>query len=475
MSKVVREDIDNLNLTLTVSLEPKDYEEKFLAELKKYRKEGSLKGFRKGKAPFSVLKKMFGKPVLAEVVNKQLNEAIFDFLKEKEVEYLGQPIPVEDHEDQEFDPRNLETYSFKFDLGLEPAFEVEGLGDTYEKLEVKIDDDFVNSELERAAKTFGEREQVSDDIVSGDLLAFTAEELEKGKVKEGGLEKEFTVQVEDLEDKIKKQVLKKKAGDLFKADLFKLEKNLTEKQVLQYFLGLKEDEEYTGEKEFQLTITAVTRIKPAELNKELFDKYFGPDVVSTVEEAKESLQKEFGKYYNGQAEALLFRDFQKTLMEKNQMELPDAFLKRWLGFANEDVNEDTIEKDYPNFAENLKWTLIRSKLAKKYDIQVSEEEVKQELINKAQQMIQMYGNQIGAGMDMGGLLEGLVGNMAKDEKEVRAASDKVVDDKVYEYLEKDMTIQAKEVSMDDMKEILDQARKEAEEAKNAASADQEEE
>ena len=127
MPKVVREEIDNLNATVTITLEKSDYQPKFKSELNKYRQKAHMKGFRRGKTPLSVVKKMYGKAVLAEVINEQLQKELFEHLNEDKLDILGQPLPSEDQEQIEFDLKDMSDYVFKFDLGIAPEFEVEGL------------------------------------------------------------------------------------------------------------------------------------------------------------------------------------------------------------------------------------------------------------------------------------------------------------------------------------------------------------
>ena len=156
MPKVVREDIDNLNATLTITIDKGDYQSKFESELGKYRKQAHMKGFRRGKTPLSVVKKMYGKAVLGEVINDMLQKELFDYLNEKKIDILGQPIPSKDQEQVDIDPKDMSNYEFKFDLGIAPDFEIKGLDkkNTFQKYVVDPKKKMIDTELENSRKRF---------------------------------------------------------------------------------------------------------------------------------------------------------------------------------------------------------------------------------------------------------------------------------------------------------------------------------
>jgi trigger factor len=201
MSKVVREDIDNLNAVVTVTLEKSDYMPKFQAELNKYRKQGQMKGFRKGRTPLSVIKKMYGKSILAELINNQLQQELYGYLQQEDIKFLGQPLPAEGQDLIDFDLKNLEDFEFKFDLGLAPEFEVQGLEDNYEKLAVDVKDELVTEELEALQKRNGKQTPVEEAIEENDMLKIKAVEADK----EDGLETTFSILVSRTTESVQSQ------------------------------------------------------------------------------------------------------------------------------------------------------------------------------------------------------------------------------------------------------------------------------
>ena len=279
MATIAREDIDALNVALTVTVAKEDYLADFQKELKRYRKQASLKGFRKGNIPMSVVRKMFGRSILAEVVNKELQEEMSKFLydEEAEIDFLGQPIPSKDQEEFEFSVSNLDDYVFKFDLGLAPQFELHGLGneETLEKLVVEPAADKLDEELLNLRRRFGVSEEVEDAVAERDIITLKAVELDGEKPKEGGIDKEFTLFIENITDDAKEAFLGKKIGDSAVLDVFNLEANTTVDHVRKYLLGLAEDDDREVSEAFSLTIDKISRHTLAALDEDFYKQAFG--------------------------------------------------------------------------------------------------------------------------------------------------------------------------------------------------------
>ncbi len=458
MSKVVREDIDNLNAVLTVTVEKKDYEPKYLSELAKYRKQAQMKGFRPGKTPLSVIKKMYGKAVLGDVINEILQEQINKHLTEEKLEILGQPIPNETQDPIDFDLKTLDDYEFKFDLGLAPKFELQGIGtdNSFDFHKVTITDEMINDDLDAARQRTGKRINPEEDIQEKDFLKLEGTELEDGKPKEGGLVHEFSVLVERLTDEVKAEVLKKKLGDRFTGNIFELEKDAAESYVRKQLLGLEDDDDREVNSEFEFEVTEVSRIEPAELDQAFFDQYFGQDVVSSEEEAREKIKESVQKYYDNQADALLFRDFQEDLMEKNPLDFPKEFLKRWMLVANENATEEMVEDEYDSFENNLQWTLIRSKLVDKFDLKVEEDELREGFANQIRGYL---GSSPYATEDF---VHSMVDRSMGDEQSLRRMYDELLTDKLHDAIKGEMTIVEKAIDAEAFKQIAQEARDKAE-------------
>lgn len=454
MPKIVRADIDNLNTVVTLTLEKSDYEEQFDQELLKFRKQAAMKGFRKGKTPASMVRKMYGKGVLADIINNLLSKELYGYINDEKLEILGQPLPSADQPYVDFDTKELNDFVFKFDLGLSPQFEIQGLdaSATFERYQVEMSEEAAQKELDDYRKRLGERKEVTDQIQAGDFIKFAA------KAVEGDFQTEFGIMVDEIENQaFKDELFTKKIGDTILTNIYNWFDEPDAHYIRHHLLNLEhEDEDTQVGQEFELTITEATRQETAELNQEFFDKAFGPGVVSNEAEAQETLRKDATQFYDKQAGALLFRDFQDHLMEKNTLPLPEEFLLRWLKVSNEKVAPELIERDYPAFTKNLQWTLIRNKLGKQFEIQISEEEIVEAFKNRVRSYFGGYGNEE--------LINSTAQRLLDDEKQFNEMYEDLLVDRLHGEIEKVVTIHPKIVDREAFNKVLEEARASAQAA-----------
>ena len=369
MPTVVREDKDALNAVLTITIEKEDYELNFKKELNKLKDRGAIKGFRKGKTPLPFLKKMYGKGLLSEIVTDLLHKELTEVVKDQEINFMGQPIPTEGQAPTSFDYDNMSTYTFQFDLGVAPDFEVKGLdlGTEYDYYKVKIGDDKVNERLESARKHFGERVETTEPIEEDDMVNFSAVELDGDAPKADGWKTTFPILVNRIADGSVKDELKgKQKGDKISFNVFELEEKTSREFVKKYLLNFTQadiDEGTETGEMYEGTIESVTRQDLAELTQEFYDKVFGPGEVTNLEDANALIAKSLGGSHQGQADSLLYRELRTRLLDLNRdaMPLPDDFIKRWLKISHEQ-KADKLLSDYDNFADGMRWTLITNKL-----------------------------------------------------------------------------------------------------------------
>lgn len=446
--KVERQEIDQLNSTITILLEPGDYEPNFLDELKKYKSKVQMKGFRKGKTPMGVIKKMYGQSVLAEIVMDQINKGLTDFISEEKIDILGQPLPKEDQQQYDFDPNNLSDMEFRFDVGMAPEFDIQGVEDEFRLYDVSADDKTIEEELNVARRRFGKQEEVEDNIEEKDMLTISAWELEDGEKKEKGWETGFTVLVEMVGDeKVKKIILAGKAGLEFDFDIYNIEKDRDEAHVKKYFLNMDEEEEQEVGKLFRGKIDKVARIAPAELNGEFFTNYFGNEEVTTEEEAKNKIKEEIEKYYEHQSKLVMNREVMEHLMDKNNLSTPDTFLKKWLTSTNENTSAEEIEKDYESFQKNLQWTLIKNKFSDKYDVVVSPEHIRNNMRQKISSYMQGYP------MDDNQMNE-MIDRLLKDKEQVNKTYEEIQAMMIFDALEKDLNLKKEPIGIEEFKEVV---------------------
>ncbi len=445
--EITQTELGPLNVMLHVKVEKADYESDFNAQLRKQQAEGHFKGFRKGKAPMGFIKKMYGQQMLAQAVNTKMQEGIFDYLKKEEIDMLGDPLMAEDQENMDFLPSDLKDYTFNFEIGYAPKFEVEGVEKSvsYTKHKVDISDDMIDEEVAGAAKRFGEQEEISDGIQEGDRIALSVYELADGVSKEGGHESSFTVFSNDLSDSVKDDVMKLKQGDTFKFDIYDLETGRDEEFVKKYFLQV-EDASEIG-KDFEAVIDTVYRLKEADVNMDLYTKMFGEGNVADEAEARTKVKDQIAEHYDRQSTSLMYRHILESLVEKNKMELPSDFLMKWLKWTNEQNTEEELEKGFDAFLDNLRWTLIKQKLAKRFEVEVTPQDIRGYLRNQ----IMGY---LGAYATNEAFVEQMMEPILKDKQQVQNAYSEIEAERIFTNIHENITVDEKNVSIEEFKDLV---------------------
>lgn len=444
------ENKNELESTLSITLTKDDYKPLVEKELAKKSQSVQLKGFRKGKTPKRMIRNMYGQSILVDVVNKLLDEKMREALQENDLRIIGRPIPSEDQQAYAFNPNVDSDYIFKFDLGKYPEFEIKGLGEdvALEIYDVQIPDETVNEELDLSRRRHGKQEEQEDTIEAKDILTLEGKELLEGKVSDDNWETSFTIMVDTIRDEaLKNSLLEMKKGDHFEANIFELEKDKDEQYVRKYFLNMDEEEDKEVQPMFQFEILKVERLVPADLDQEFFDKQFGEGKVTTEEEAREALREDIKKFYDQQAEQILFRDIQEKMLELNDIALPDDFLKRFLVSENEETTAEEVENDYENISKSFQWTILRNKLVEEFDVKVEAEDVRNELRG---QVAQYMGGYAADEAFMNSMIERLM----QDEKQVNTAYENQLGSKLFLRLKNEFKQTPKSIGLEDFQETI---------------------
>jgi len=445
MPDIVRKDIDALNAELTVKIPRTEYEPKFNSELKDYQKKAQLKGFRKGKAPMSFIKRTYGQGLLIDMVNKQIQEEMGKYLDDEKLNILGQPIPSEDQAQFTFSIKDLEDFEFKFDLGLAPEFELKNVTDktSIPYYLINVTDEMAEEDLDKARRRMGKQENVDGDINEEDIIRVLVKELDGSDIKEGGLENDFSVVVKDLGDDYKKAVIGKGKGFELDLDIYAFEKDKDANHINKYLLGIEGDAPEGMGSQFRGTITEINRIALADLDEEFFKNYFQNDDIKDKKAALEELKKNIASFYEKESDTLLNVQLQSELRKLNDLSLPDEFLKRWLVSSSEENTVEKVEEGYEGFAKNLKWTLIQNKLAKSYEIEVSEEDIDNVFRGQVAQYLGAYANDE--------FIASMLTRLKGDREQVNKAAEQVVGQKIFEKLKETVKLKDSKVDMDDLR------------------------
>lgn len=442
--RIVRKDADALNTTIELTIEPVDYANEFETRLKKLKSQAQIKGFRKGMTPVPMLKKMYGKSVFSDIINETIQKELFDYLDNEKLNYLGQPLPDKDENTIiDLDINNLnKEYTFKFDLGLVKKIEITGVSetDTYNLYNVEIPENIVNDEILNIRKQYGKQQLIEDGITEDDMVKMEASELDGDTIKNDGFAASFSILVNLIPDTdLKSTFLSKKVGDILDVDVYKLEDKSRE-HIDKYMLRKAENIETSDM--FRAEITEVSRIIPAEMNQEFFDNLYN-EAVTDEESFRKAVHDDIKRHYDIQAQNFMNRDIMDAILENNQVELPVAFLKRYLKESNDNISVEQIDEEFDVFAKNMQWTLIKGQLVKDMEIQVSEHEIRGHFQQSVVSYLYKYGN-----LDSR-FIDSTVDRLMEDKDQVQKVYDELLADKLFNRI--DLTVQKNmvDISYDD--------------------------
>jgi len=429
---ITKKDIDPLNAVVTVNISKDDYSEKVDTILKDYRKNANIPGFRKGHVPLGMVKKQYGKAVLVDEVNKILQNELHKFLTEEKLDVLGNPLPKNEAE-IDWDAGD---FSFEFDLGLAPEFEVNLKGKAVTHYKIVADDEMINNQVKTIRKQYGKL--IAKDIVEkGDEVTGTFTSEEKG------IEKKATFETEIVKGKKQLSTLiGAKVGDtitLKTKGLFKDEHDN------QRYLGVDHDAAHGLDIEVALKIEEVNKREMADLNQELFDKIFGEGVVTSEKQLKEKIKEDAERQFEQQSDQKLLNDVVESLIENTKFDLPKEFLQRWIQQSGEEVlSEEAAKEEFEKSEKGLRYQLIEGKLRAEHKLQVTFEELK----DYSRDMIRMQMAQFGNMNPTDEELDGIVGRIMSNEEEVRRLSEQLNTNKMLQFYKENAKLKTKEVTYD---------------------------
>ncbi|HMQ06246.1 MAG TPA: trigger factor [Saprospiraceae bacterium] len=445
--QITKSNIDAATALLHVNIDVEDYKDQFLSALKKQASKSPVKGFRKGKTPPNLVKKMFGKSILFEVVMEKVNDEVNQYLTNEKMEILGQPMPTDDHPVYSFDPVNLTDMEFIFEIGYIPEYIIKGIDEEYDVYRVQISEKNVDEELENSRKRMGKIVESESEIQEFDRLILRAEELDGDQVKENGWATEFQILVSIISsEELKHQILGKKKGDSFDFNIHDLEKDRDEKYLRKHILKMEDNDETHVGDHFRAVIQSVLRLEPAPLDESFFKNYFKDQNITNEEAAREAIKKDLEAYYEGQCINIFGNHIAKKLKADNHFDLPEAFIKKYLKANLEENKEEKTETDYEQLFSNTRWDLMIKKLAGKFSIEVSEED----LIRSAFSEVTSY---FGYNADRE-LLQQMVKNLIQDknftERQQRKISEYKTLEKLYEIVDKKFI----DISLEDFNKLV---------------------
>jgi trigger factor len=447
---ITRENIDDLNAVLKFKIEKADYQDKVETVLKDYRKKATVKGFRPGMVPIGIIKKMYGRAVQIDEINKVVTENIQKYIADEKLEILGDPLPKAD-EQEKFDFETQQDFTFSFELGLTPSIELKlSKKNKVNQYEIIIDEKMRNDYLENYTRRYGELKKADQteekDVIKGKIEAI---DNDGNVIPEGPSVDDTSLGIDIIKDKkIKKEFIGKSISDFIDFDLKKAYPNDTE---IAGILHKKKEEVEKLEGNYRFTINDISRFYPAEPGKELFDRIFGEGVVNSEEEFMKKIEEEIAVNLKRESDFKLMMDIKSLAMEKTDFQLPEEFLKRWLLRVNEKSTEEQIEKEFESFRKDLKWQLIRNKVARDNDVKISEEELQKEAENITRYQFQQYG--------LSHATEEQIANYAKEtlkrEEDAKRIADKILEEKVLVLMKELVKLENKEVTVEEFNKLFE--------------------
>ena len=445
---ISRENIDELNAILKVDIRKADYEEKVEKVLRDYRKKANVKGFRPGMVPIGLIKKMYGKAVQLDEINKIVSESIHKYLADEKLEILGDPLPKSEENDLiNFDIQ--EDFIFSFDLGLAPHFELKmSKKNKVNQYELIVDEKMRNDYIGNCTRRFGEfrtaEKSAGKDVLKGDIKS-----SDDNNAADMLSADDTSLAIDIIKDeKIKKQFINKKPADIIDFDLRKAFPNDYE---IAGILKKQKDEVAGIEGRFRFTIKEISRFEPAEIGQELFNRVYGEGVVNSEEEFMNKIEEEIVKNLKRESDYKLMLDIKKLALARTNFSLPEDFLKKWLLKINEKTTAEQVDKDFESFKTDLRWQLIRNKVAKENEIKISEEELHAEADKITRYQFQQYGLFYATDEQ----IHNYSHEMLKREEDAKRIAEKILEEKAIEKMKELVKLENKKVSVDEFNKLFE--------------------
>lgn len=446
------QNIDKVSALLTVKLEKADYQEKVDKSLKNFRQKAQVPGFRKGMVPMSLVKKMYGKSVVAEEVNKLLSEAVYKYIQDNNINILGEPLPNEEKQ-AEIDFDTMEEFEFLFDIALAPDFKVEvDSKDKVDYYDIEVTDDMVDNQIKTYTQHNGKYETV-DVYQDNDMLKGTLTELsDGGSVKDNGIQVEAAVLNPSYmkNDEQKALFANVKVGDVLTINPFKAWDGSA--REIASLLKIEESAATEMKSDFSFKVEEITRFVPGELNQEIFDQVLGKDVVKTEEEFRAKVKELIANQYTADSDYKFLIDVRKLLSDKvGKLNFSDELLKRVMQLNNQDKDEKFVEENYDRSIEELTWHLIKEQLVKANDIKVEQDD----LVNMAKEATRAQFAQYGMLSIPEDILENYSKEMLKKKETVEGLINRAVEAKLASALKTQVTLEHKTISVQDFNKMFE--------------------
>ena len=440
--KIEQSELKDLTAVVTLTIEPADYQEEVAKQLKEVRHKAQMPGFRPGMVPAGLVKKMYGKGILADVLNKKVGEGLQKHIEDNKLNILGDPLPCK--ESPKIDLDNEDTFTFMFDIAVAPEFDAKLTGkNKLTEYVIEVTDEMVNNQVQSYCERFGEYSQ-AEAVAEGDIVKGIAKQVDGEIVKEGailnpGYMKQKTQQ---------KKFIGAKVGDVV---TFNPAKAFDSEVEVSSLLGITKEQAQELKSDFTFEIQEITRHTAAALNEELFTKVYGENAPKDEAEFRARIKAEIEANMAEDSKYKFGLDAKEAIMKKmEKVEFPVAFLKRWVLETNEKMTEEELEKDFDKMLEELKWHLAKDQLMKEYKIDVQKEDVEA----YAKEVARMQFMQYGLMHVDDQYLTNYANEMLKQENQLRGIVERVAENKIYEALKGVVKLEQKKISHEEFGKLF---------------------
>lgn len=440
--------LDKKNSTeglIKIKIDQADYQPKYEEKIRDYSRKANIKGFRAGKVPAGVIKKMFGKSILVEEINHMLSHKLSDYIKDNNLRIIGEPLPNREKADTiNWDSQT--NFEFEYQIGIAEDFKY----DLSSKVKVtsypiEVDEKVISETISDLTKRFGKAEypEVSEatDNLFGQLTP----------AEEGGFKNETAVI--DITKVTKKEQAKfvglKKGEEL----TFEISKIFDKDSDVATLLDVSEDVAKKAKGKYTLKIENISRVEPAAINQELFDRVFGKDSVADEAAFRAKVKETVSQNYKRETDYFLDHNIEDYYLKNTQVNLPEGFLKNWLKATSEGkVTDEVLSNEFDAYTRTLKWDLIKNKIAEDAKISVETDEVK---VRAKEVILSQFGGAAFA-EQLGDRLDAITDNYLSHEngQNFMRLYNQLRNDKIMNHIRQNITIDDKPVSVDEFKKIV---------------------
>jgi len=464
---ISRENLDELTAVIRIGIEPDDYQPKVDAALLEYRKKARFDGFRPGKVPPSLVKKMYGKSIQADEIHRLLSDTLNNYIFENKLKILGEPLPNINSPEINWDSQD--TFEFHFDIAMAPEIDLKITGnDMINDYRIIVTPEMVETQIEDYTGRFGSLQPTDsiteEDVVKGDLCELSDHDHEHSHDHDHDEEDGHhhpvhahgaLIYIKTIgSEEVKKMFLGASVGDKLVFNPNIAFPNETDRASL-----LKVSKEQLSEidTDFEFTINEVSRFAPAEINQELFDKTFGEGEIDSEEAFRERIEEDLKRQMMRESSYKFHLDAKEKLMTETNVPLPEEFLKRWMLLTSKDesLTKEKLDVDFPSFAQDLKWRMIKTSIIGDQKLEATEEEIREQALWAAQSRYFQYGIYDAPAEQLFRLADALM----KNEEEKNRIADVILENKVIEHVKTLFGLVEQSISLEDFNKLMDESKK----------------